>query len=430
MASDDERRPLRVLRLCSVFETPVVSGRAAGFDPVGGMQHHTGQLTRALDGLGVDQTVVTAYRPGVPRHQRLGRSARVQRLGVPVRRMRQLYSVPAALILPGLAGHADLVHAHLGEDLAVLPLAAHAAGRAGVPLVITVHCSLRHTVSGSAPAAVLRILGGWLEGRAEQRAAAVIVLTPTLARRLVESGVAPGRVSVVPSGADPSRFRDGLPDPLPSVARPRVVFVGRLGRQKGVETLIDAVPHLHSHAQVVIVGDGPLRSDLEARARRLGVAHRIRFTGFVPHAEVPAHLGNADLLVLPSVYEELGSILVEALHAGLPVVASGVGGIPDIVRDGVTGRLFPPGDARSLASVVNELVTDPLLLETYAAAARRAAPAYSWAGLASKVLDVYRSALHADTGGAHRRAAGGRREGLPEFTGASTARRPRAMPPR
>lgn len=97
--------------------------------------------------------------------------------------------------------------------------------------------------------------------------------------------------------------------------------------------------------------------------------------------------------MLPSVYEELGSILVEALHAGLPVVASAVGGIPDIVRDGVTGRLVPPGNARALAAAVNQLLTDPAVLHAYAAAARHAAVEYSWPRLACQVLDVYRSTL-------------------------------------
>lgn len=393
---DGPARSLRVLRICSVFETPVVAGRAAGFDPVGGMQHHTGQLTRALDALGVVQTVVTAYRPGVPRLDAVGRAADVHRLGVPVRRMRQLYSVPAARLVGRAAGAVDVVHAHLGEDLAVLPLAAHAARRAAVPLVVTVHCSLRYTVAGgTVPALLLRTAGAWLERRAEERADAVIVLTPTMARRLAADGVPDERIHVVPSGADPARFAGEHPDPRPDLARPRVVFVGRLGRQKGVEALIDAVPHLRSDVPVAIVGDGPLRPALEERARRLGVADRVTFTGFVPHAQVPAHLRHADLLVLPSAYEELGSILVEALHAGLPVVASAVGGIPDIVRDGVTGRLVPPGDARALAAAIDDLVAHPVVLAAFAAAARRAAPDYGWDGLARRVLDVYRASVAA-----------------------------------
>lgn len=186
----------RVLRVCSVFETPVVSGWAARFDPVGGLQHHTGQLTRALDALGVDQHVVTAYRPGAPRRERLGRAALVHRLGVPIRRLRQLYSIPAAAVLLNVATRVDVVHAHLGEDLAVLPLARHAARWAGVPLVITVHCSLRHTVTGTTTkAALLATAGAWLERGAVDRAAAVIALTPTLSRRLAEDGVPAGPAS-------------------------------------------------------------------------------------------------------------------------------------------------------------------------------------------------------------------------------------------
>jgi glycogen synthase len=372
----------------------VVGGRAARFDPVGGMQHHTSQLSRVLDACGVAQTVVTAYRPGVARAERLGRHGTVLRLGVPVRRMRQLYSLPAARAVHRLASDTDLVHAHLGEDLAVLPLARHAARRAGVPLVVTVHCSLRHTVAaGDVRAAVLRRVGGWIEARAEAEADAVITLTPSLARRLVADGVPAGRVRVIPSGADPSRFPGPLPDPLPAVGRPRVLYVGRLAAQKGVATLVEAVPHLRHHLPLVVVGDGPLGAQLQDRARQLGVAGRVHFTGFVPHPEVPAHLTNADLLVLPSVYEELGSILVESLHAGLPVVASAVGGIPDIVRDGVTGRLVPPGDPVALAAAIDDVLDDRARLQGMADAARRNAAEYGWDRLGLRVLEVYRSVL-------------------------------------
>jgi glycogen(starch) synthase len=123
-----------VLRLCSVFEPPpsALVGRGVKFDPIGGMQNHTAELTRALDRRGVVQTVLTTRPPTAPYFQRLGDHARVIRLGLPIRRFRQLYAPQAAIIAPILAARSDVVHVHLGEDLAVLPIGA-AAARASSP---------------------------------------------------------------------------------------------------------------------------------------------------------------------------------------------------------------------------------------------------------------------------------------------------------
>jgi glycogen synthase len=394
--ADGPARPgsgeLAVLRLCSVFEPPqaALTGVGTRYDPVGGMQSHTGQLTRALDACGVAQTVVTAWRPGALRPERLGSRSRVVRLGAPVRRFRQLYAPTAALVLSRLAADADLVHVHLGEDLAVVPLGLLASRRRR-PVVLTVHCSLRHTLRPAGGRGLaLSTVGAALESLGERRADAVIVLTQRLADRLVAEDLAPGRVHVIPSGVDLRRFAGRLPDPAPDLPRPRVLFVGRLAGQKGVSTLLDAVPLLRSRAVVVLVGDGPQRPALERQAGRLGRG-RVRFQGLVAHAEVPAWLAAADVLVLPSVYEELGSVLLEAMAAGLPVVASAVGGIPEAL--GAAGRLVPPHDPAALAGAVDELLDDPALAARLGEAARRRATAFSWDALAGRVLEVYREVV-------------------------------------
>ena len=393
---DDGARPVertpKVLRLCSVFEPPAAALTGAGtrYDPIGGMQSHTGQLTRALDACGVAQTVVTAWRPGAGRFERLGSRSRVVRLGAPVRHFRQLYAPAAAPVMARLAADADLIHVHLGEDLAVVPLGLLGSRRRR-PLVLTVHCSLRHTLQASGGRGLaLSTIGAALESVGERRADAVIVLTQRLADRLIAGGLDRGRVHVIPSGVDLRLFARRLPDPAPDLPRPRVLFVGRLAAQKGVSTLLDAVPLLRTGAAVALVGDGPQRAALERQAGHLG-ADRVRFQGFVPHAEVPAWLAAADVLVLPSVYEELGSVLLEAMAAGLPVVASAVGGIPDAL--GAAGRLVPPSDPAALAAAVDEVLDDPALAAGMGDAARRRATAFSWDALAGRVLDVYREVV-------------------------------------
>jgi len=386
---------LRVLRLCSVFEPPAsaLAGRGARFDPIGGMQEHTGSLTRALARRGVAQVVITARPPTAPWLERPDARTTVIRVALPVRRPRQLYAIPAAAVAPIAGAAADLVHVHLGEDLAILPLAALAARPRRLPVVITVHCSLSHTLSAVDPRTwLLRSLGGWLERRAEAGAAATIVYTRRLAQ-LLAAGPGPPRVHVIRRGVDRTRFAEPGDRFLPELdGRRRVVFLGRLVRAKGVRLLVQAAGRLRTpHVDVVLVGDGPERPALERLARRLGVGDRVHVTGFVPHRRVPAVLASADLLVLPSLYEELGTVLIEALQAGLPVVATRVGGIPEAVEHGVTGLLVEPGDARRLAAAIDEVLSNPDLAHRLRAGARRRAPQHDVEAVADAVHELYRS---------------------------------------
>lgn len=389
---------LRVLRVCTSFmpSDEVLQGKGRLFDPIGGMQNHTAELTRALDRRALVQTVVTTRPPGAPRTDRIGDGCHVLRLGLPIRKARQLYSLPALRLLPAVAERADLVHVHLGEDLAVLPLAFAAARRRKLPVVMTVHCSLRHTLRAvDLRTALLALVGGRIEGRAEHRADAVIALSSRLADKLTAEGVPPARLHVIPSGVNPALFRGPFERPWPEVGAPRVVFVGRLVRQKGVHVLLEALPHLRSkNATVLFVGEGPERARLEERTRVLGVGDRARITGFVPHDLVPAVLAHADLLVLPSVYEELGSILVEAMQAGLPVVASRTGGIPEAVTHGDNGLLVAPEDPIALAAAIDRVLSDEALARRLARNARARAHRYDWDHLAGQVVDVYRDVIH------------------------------------
>src|SRR5919199_3719748 len=193
---------MRVLRICSVFDPPPGASLDPRFDPVGGMQSHTGRLTRALGRRGVAQQVVTAWRPDAPRRARLGDLATVHRLGVPLGHIRQGYALPAAVVVRRLARSVDVVHAHLGEDLALVPLAVLAAGR-HTPMVITVHCSLAHTLTVTGlHARLLRLAGAPLERWGARRADALIVLTARLREASVAAGVPAERVHVIPSGVE------------------------------------------------------------------------------------------------------------------------------------------------------------------------------------------------------------------------------------
>jgi 2-deoxystreptamine N-acetyl-D-glucosaminyltransferase/2-deoxystreptamine glucosyltransferase len=268
--------------------------------------------------------------------------------------------------------------------------------------VVTLHCSLQHSVPTlSRRLTALRLLGGTVERRMLRSANAVIALTRTTAARLAGGH----RTVVIPSGVEPGLFETALKSPeLAGIPRPIVMYVGRLATQKDVPTLVRAFGRMRLPASLVIVGDGPERQAVDAAIAALPahVRDRVHRFGFRPHAEVPGLLAAADVLGLPSVYEEMGTVLVEALRAGVPIVASRVGGIPDVVRDGETGVLVPPGQPQRWAEALDSLLGSPDMHARMRAAASFEADRYSWLHLADQVLAVYRDVL----AGAHSSAVG------------------------
>jgi glycogen synthase len=382
---------LRVLRLCSVFEPAELTAGSARYDAVGGMQNHTAELSRCLDRMGVRQVVVTSRLDGPAGRSGFGEHGRVVRTGVHMPVARQAWAAAAVPLALGGRGPVSLVHAHCGEDIAVLPLAELAARRHQCPLVVTVHTSVRHTMRvTSARTALLRLAGGLAEGRVLRRADAVIVLTRPAAYSLLREGLPEDRIRVIPPGYDPDLFADAAQDPFPHLPRPRVGYIGRISPQKDVGTLIEAFGMAGVLAYLVIVGDGPDRQAAERQASGSApLAGRVHFTGFLPHLKIPAVLQHIDVLVLATRYEELPSVLVEGMAAGLPVIASRVGRIPALVDHDVNGLLVPPGDPAALADAMTRVLGEPGTAARLAAAARGTAARYTWPALARQVAMVY-----------------------------------------
>jgi glycosyltransferase involved in cell wall biosynthesis len=381
-----------VLRLCSVFEAHPSALDAVGFDPVGGMQNHTANLTRCLDRLGWRQTVVTSRLGGDAGTSGLGSMGVVVRVGARTRLMRQLWAAASLPRVLTRTRNVDLVHAHQGEDVALLPLAWLTARAHRCPLVVTVHCSMQHTVRGSSPRDLLLLhLGGLVERIVLRSAAAIVTLAEHTATRLVESGIAPAKVHVVPSGFDPDLFAAPTADRFPFMGRPRVGYVGRVARQKSAHLAVQAFGRLQTPAHLVVVGDGPDIVRVQRAIDALPPDTSVALCGFCPHDDVPAVLRSLDVLVLPSTYEELGSVLTEALAVGLPAVASDVGGVPEVLRD--SGLLVPPGDVRALAAALDAVLRDPELAAQLSAIGQVRARRYEWPRLARKVARVYRDVL-------------------------------------
>ena len=160
------------------------------------------------------------------------------------------------------------------------------------------------------------------------------------------------RLLLVRCGVD-EEVLDAKPTPLP--ARPRLVCVARFSPEKGHATLLEAASLLAAEGvdfELVLVGDGPLRATLEAEVARLGLAERVRMAGWLAGSDVREAIVAARALVIPSRVEGLPVVAMEALALGRPVVASRVGGLPELVEDGVTGLLVPAGDAARLAEAM------------------------------------------------------------------------------
>jgi glycosyltransferase involved in cell wall biosynthesis len=202
-------------------------------------------------------------------------------------------------------------------------------------------------------------------------------------------------VRTVHNGIEPLE-RTALPPPNPPLAPGRLhaVAVGRLTRVKGLGFAIEALSHLPAgHPwQLDLVGDGGLHDELAALASRLGVADRVTFHGF--RRDIEALMANCDALVMPSLHEGLPYTLLEAMSLGLPVIASNVGGLAEVLRHEETGLLVPVGDVRALAAALARLADAAELRATLGdAAAREQRRAYALVAMGEGYLAAYRQAL-------------------------------------
>ena len=218
----------------------------------------------------------------------------------------------------------------------------------------------------------------------------IVANAQAAADRLRLEHVARHKVAIVPNGLDVARF---AARPLQPPLR-RVVMVANLRPEKGHDVLLDAASHVLARfpdARFQLIGSGSEYRRLVALADARGVSHAVSFLG---HCEtVPERLAAADVFVLPSRSEALPNALLEAMAAGLPVVASAVGGILEVIDEGRTGLLVPAGDPRALADAVSRLMSDGALATRLGAAARAHAARYSFDRMVAAFENVYLTQL-------------------------------------
>ncbi len=192
----------------------------------------------------------------------------------------------------------------------------------------------------------------------------------------------------------PSDTRMRVRQELEIADKPLVLgMVGRMHAVKGHRALLEMLPRIVQHCPdvlLVLVGDGPERGACEELVDRLGVRSRVKFLG--SRGDVPRVLAALDLVLMPSQSEGLGLAAIEGLAAGKPVIAFAVGGLREVVSDGVNGRLVPPGDSDAFVSAVVETIRDPARLAQYSAGALRGSERFSVDEHVRKLIECYREA--------------------------------------
>lgn len=291
----------------------------------------------------------------------------------------------------------QLVHTHCSKAGALGRLAAVATGR---PVVHTPHGHVFYGYFGSARTALFSQIERQLATRTDQ----LISLTDDETREYLTRGIGtPEKYCTIASGINLGEFRDYSRESRDTwragagIPANAILFAstGRLVRVKGFDLLLDAFAHgeaARQGAHLAIAGTGEERMALEARATAHRIADRVHFCGDLP--DVRPLLASSDIFVLASRNEGMGRSLVEAMAMGLPVVATRVGGIPQVVADGRNGLLVASGDAPGLSTAMDTLAADAATRLTLAAAARAAITnRYDWSTTADELAAVYARVL-------------------------------------
>jgi len=377
--------PLRVAMLTALFPPSI-----------GGIQSHTLRLSQKLVERGVEVHVVTRSGPGLPVFERMV-GVRVHRVGIPdaTGAVGSLAFMAEALrAVVRLRGSFDVLHAHQLLSPATVGLAASAL--TGLPLIVNPHaCGDIGDVG---------ILSATRFGRLRlatvmHRADAFVAVSRAIHDELIGAGAPPGAVWDIVNGVDTDRFSPVAPRERLALRRslllgeqPLVAYTGRLAREKGVDVLVEAWPHLLARvpdARLCLLGDGREEARLRLQARALGVEASVEFLGGAP--DVAPYLRAADAAVLPSRNEGMPVALLEAMSCALPVVATAVGGSLEVVRDGATGRLVPTEAPAALGEALAEALLDPAARARGVAAREHVLAHFAMDLIADRFLALYQT---------------------------------------
>jgi glycosyltransferase involved in cell wall biosynthesis len=294
----------------------------------------------------------------------------------------------------------DIVHAHHAFTPTSL-LSIAAAKKLGIPAVLTNHTIFLASEEDYLWEPISYILFPFK--RYIQKADRIIAVSKTAAD-FIGHFADRKRIVIIPNAVDTLQFNPTHSNVKnhPSFPRlegePTILYVGRLVHRKGIHVLIKAMPKVikvFPKARLVIVGKGYMQCFLRLLTRTLNLDEHVRFLGSIPDDELPDLYRMSDIFVLPSLYcESFGISMLEAMASGKPVIASKVGGIPEVIQDGLTGILVKKGDEDDLAHAILRISANPTLAKTIAYNAWKTThEKYSWSVIAKEIESIYREVL-------------------------------------
>jgi glycosyltransferase involved in cell wall biosynthesis len=373
----------------------------------GGVERVVHELSRGLAAKGADVRLFTLNTSDAPDREVMDgvevfRAPAVEltrRIGVQSAVSPQLFSLALAELR---RKPPDLLHAHSRFFFSTV-VATSLSLALRLPLVTTLHVGAMDTIAKAYRYPVLAY--EQTVGRAVvRRSQRIVAVSEAVAAHAARLGAAPDKVRVIPNAVDSLSFHVA---PEATDGGLRVVFVGRLIDNKGPQFLVEAAPAIfaqHPEAEIVFAGEGPLEAALKARAHELGIDGRVRFLGVCD--DVAGLLSRCHVFVRPSLTEGMPLTVLEAMACALPVVATAVGGTPEVVEDGVTGILVRPRDVGGLAHALNRLLGDADLRTRLGRNGRELVEkTYTWERVVERNLEVYGEVARTPAPAARRAAA-------------------------
>ncbi|ADO68417.1 glycosyltransferase family 4 protein [Stigmatella aurantiaca] len=379
---------------------------SAVFPPsVGGIQTHTLRLSQRLVAHGAQVVVLTRHHQGLPRREFV-EGVEVLRLGQGDARREvatATYLADSLRVLVSRRDELDVMHAH--QMLSPTSVGLLARKALGIPLVINPHaCGPQGDVQYLRNAHWLA--GGWRLDAARRWADAFVSISEPIREELRGSGIGEDRIWRIANGVDLDTFRpagaeerQALRDPLGLPRGPVVTYSGRLAPEKGVDVLLEAwalLVRARPEATLVLLGNGPEEAALRRRVAQLGLGASVRPMGAV--SDVPAWLRASDVFALASRTEGLPVALLEGMACALPAVATRVGGTPEVLDDGVHGRLVPSENPSALAEGLIEALAPGTGARWGAAARARVEARFSLDAIAHRLLQLYGGLVHERAG--------------------------------
>lgn len=383
------------------------------YDPQGGMHLLISRLCFNLAEKNVFQIVTTMGLPGMPKSWTPVKNVLAHKVRIPI--------IPIPSPLEGYYGlvkswglgtliwvimnrkriRVDLVHGHCDGSGTALFTCYAASKLLKVPLVIHIHSSRLNTQTATTfTERFTDPLAKSMEMRAAREAEKVIVLNERLKNCYIDKAkVDPSKINCLPSLAEPdfrsldTREKRNLLRKQYNIPEDKkiVLYLGRISAEKGCHHILELARLLpSSEFHVIFCGDGPLRDDIGQLSHKMGVRDMVTFTGFIDHKYVPSMITLSDIGVVPSLYEELGLIILEFMMMKLPVIVHNVDGISELVKNNETGIIVEPGDYKAMVSAINNIVENSELSDKLVNAAfEEVRSKKSLSDVATAIYDLY-----------------------------------------